>query len=136
MAAIEARQLYPDTIAPDAPMPTNEPLSPRGACFIALRDGVAVGCGMLRPLDATTTELRRMYVAPSARRGGVARALLQRLLSTAAELGYECVRLETGVRQQPAIALYLACGFRPSAAFGSYVGDPTSVCFEKALRPD
>jgi len=30
-AAIEARSLYPELIAPDAPMPTNLPLQERGA---------------------------------------------------------------------------------------------------------
>jgi len=29
--------------------------------------------------------------------------------------------------------LYEACGFRRIEAFAPYIGDPTSVCFEKPL---
>jgi hypothetical protein len=50
-------------------------------------------------------------------------------------LGYRQLVLETGVRQVPAIALYSRCGWRRIAPFGPYVGDPTSVCFGKALGP-
>ena len=32
------------------------------------------------------------------------------------------------------MALYRASGWRRTAAWGPYVGDPTSVCFGKTLR--
>jgi len=132
-AALEARALYPELFAPDAPMPTNEPLRPGAEFFIASHGARAVGCAALRPIDAHTAEVRRMYVLRDARRGGVAGALLQCLEAEALELGYDTLRLETGQRQQPAMALYEAHGFRRIAAFGPYAGDPTSVCFEKRL---
>jgi GNAT superfamily N-acetyltransferase len=74
-------------------------------------------------------------VIRDARRDGVARALLERLEQAARMLGYRQLVLETGVRQVPAIALYSRCGWRRIAPFGPYVGDPTSVCFGKALVP-
>ena len=41
--------------------------------------------------------------------------------------------LETGNRQPEAIALNEAAGFQRIPAFGAYVDDPFSVCFEKSL---
>ncbi|MFO0272726.1 MAG: GNAT family N-acetyltransferase [Betaproteobacteria bacterium] len=134
-AAAEARQRYPEFFGPAAPPPTNAPLQPRAAFFLARGDAVAVGCGALRPLDATTAELTRMFVQRSARRRGLARALVTALLAQARDLDYAAVRLETGNRQPEAMALYASCGFARIAPFGAHVGDPTSVCFELRLAP-
>ncbi len=95
-AALEARHLYRridvgiplrQFIDSNAPIPTNAPLPPRGAYFIAFLGNELVGSGALRPLDETTVEVRRMYVIRSARRAGVGRALLAHLQRTAANLG-------------------------------------------------
>lgn len=133
-AAVEARALYPDLFAPDAPAPINAPLRARELYLLALRDGRPVGCGALRFRDEFTGELRRMFVTRSARRDGVARALLTQLEHEAWALGYRRLVLETGKRQEPAIALYRRCGWRRIAAYGPHVGDPTSACFGKNLE--
>ena len=136
-AALEARALYPELFARDAPAPGNPPLREREVYLLAWRDGRAVGCGALRQHNAFTAELRRMFVSRSARRDGVAHALLVRLEAEARSLGYRQLVLETGVRQAPAIALYSGSGWRRIAPFGSFVGDPMSVCFGKTvpMRP-
>ena len=46
---------------------------------------------------------------------------------------YKVMRLETGNRQQPAMALYESFGFERIAPFGEYANDPTSVCYEKYI---
>ena len=132
-AALEARALYPELFAPAAPPPTNPPLREREVYLLAWREGQAVGCGALRQYDAFSGELRRMFVTRGARRDGVARALLERLEAEAQALDYRRLVLETGARQQAAIALYSGCGWRRIAAYGSYIGDAGSVCFGKAL---
>lgn len=132
-ATIEARALYPELFAPDAPAPGNAPLRAREVYLLAWRGGEPVGCGALRSRDAFTGELRRMFVTRRARREGVARALLERLEQEAQALGYRHLVLETGTRQEPAIALYRGYGWRRIAAYGTHIGDPTSVCFGKAL---
>lgn len=132
-AVDEARRRYPDLYDPAAPPPGNESLRAGAAFLLARIDGRAVGCGALRPLDAGSGELRRMFVTASARRRGVARALLGELERQAARLGYAALRLETGNRQPEAIALYEAAGYARIAPFGRYVDDPTSVCFGKSL---
>jgi putative acetyltransferase len=133
-AAREARELYPELFAPGSPPPTNAPLGEREVYLLAWRDGVAVGCGALRRLDANRGELRRMFVTQAARRDGIGRTLLARLEADALALGYRRLVLETGPRQKPAIALYRAAGWRRMAPYGNFVGDPTSVCFGKTLR--
>jgi putative acetyltransferase len=135
-AVLEARGLYPDLIAFDAPMPTNPPLQERSTYLVAVLTDTPVGCAALRPLDGVTAEVRRMYVLRSARTSGVASALLARLEQAATSLGYHSLRLQTGNRQQAAMALYEAAGFKRIEAFGEYTSDPTSVCYEKGLVPE
>lgn len=135
-AALEARALYPELIPADAPLPTNAPAQPRSVYLLAWRGRQAVACGALRPLEhgePTLGELRRMFVRASARRQGIARALLQRLEREALALGYGALRLETGYRQLAAIGLYVAQGYQPIAPYGPHVGDATSRCFEKSV---
>lgn len=74
-----------------------------------------------------------MFVKSTARRAGIARALLQRLEEHAKSVGFTFLVLETGCRQIPAMALYRQYGFTRIAPFGSYQNDPTSVCFKKAI---
>ena len=116
-----------------APWLTNPPLAPRGAYVLAYLNSAPVGSGALRSIDGLLVEVRRMYVMRAARRTGIARAILVHLEQVAHELGYAAMRLETGYRQQPAMALYESFGFKRIAPFGEYVNDPTSVCYEKPL---
>ena len=51
----------------------------------------------------------------------------------ARDLGYDGLRLATGVRQPEAIALYEASGFTSVPPYGKYVGDPLSRCYQKPL---
>lgn len=135
-AAIEARALYPELSAPDAPWPTNPATPPRGIYLAAYVGGVPTACGALRPIDERTAEVRRKFVLKDARRSGIARAILAMLEREAGRIGYGVMRLETGNRQQPAAALYESCGYTRTAPFGEYVNDPTSVCYEKHISTE
>jgi putative acetyltransferase len=75
-----------------------------------------------------------MYVLRRARRAGTGRAILIQLENEASRLGYEMLLLETGNRQQPAMALYEAHRFTRIPPFGPYVNDPTSVCYSKQVE--
>jgi len=111
----------------------NDVLVPRSVFLVARFEGDPVGCAALRPLDAEAAEVKRMYVAPSARRKGVGRALLAELERQAGRFGYRILRLETGNRQPEAVALYESCGYHLIPAFGKYIGNPVSICYEKAV---
>ena len=132
-AAIEARELYPDSFPPGTPWPVNSPTPARGIYLVGYSEGKPVVCGALRPIDADGVEVRRMFVTADSRRRGLARAMLQELESYAENFGYSVMRLETGNRQLSAITLYETLGFKAIAPFGEYENDPLSVCFEKAL---
>ncbi len=106
---------------------------PEVAFFAARRDGVALGIGALVDRGDGSAELKRMFVSPEARGLGIASALLRAIEQAAADRDIRLVQLETGPKQPDAIALYEKHGYRLIENFGPYVGDPWSVCMEKAL---
>ena len=65
---------------------------------------------------------------------GSGEAVLQTLADHALAHGVDVLRLETGVDQAEAIALYEQFGFRRIPPFPPYVEDPLSLCFEASLR--
>ena len=76
-----------------------EVAAPLGAWVVAYLDGRPVGCGGVKRLDASSAELKRIYLADSARGHGLGRRILQQLEQHARDLGYERLRLDTGDRQ-------------------------------------
>lgn len=84
---------------------------PRSAFVVARIDGVAVGCGALRPIDADTVEVKRVYTRAAYRRLGVAQAIMDELERLAAEFGYRTIKLQTGPLQPEAAQLYATTGY-------------------------
>ncbi|MET8372456.1 GNAT family N-acetyltransferase [Micromonospora profundi] len=95
-------------------------------------NGQAVACGGLQSLDASTGEIKRMYVRPAHRGRGIARQLLTALEELAFRQGHSVVRLETGTYLPAALGLYASCGYDRIPVYGD-VGNPYSVCFAKRL---
>lgn len=109
-----------DLDAPDMPQAGPADLGPPGGVYlVGYRDGVPVCGGGLKRLPDGACEIKRMYVVPTARRGGVARALLAALEDAARDLGYRVARLDTGPRQPHAQALYESSGYVPVANFNA-----------------
>ena len=113
---------------------------PAGAFFVGYLDDLPSACGgwRFRPdVQALgrvlAAEVKRMYVAPPARRAGHARAVLTHLESTAREAGADLMVLETGLKQPEAIALYLSSGYQPVHPFGHYAWSPTARYYGKPL---
>jgi putative acetyltransferase len=105
--------------------------------FAAHLDGVAVGCGGVAFYNGFA-EVKRMFTRPTARRKGVAAALLQRLEDEARGAGHSVLRLETGMYQDEAIGFYERAGFERCPAFGDYLdlspqAIETSVFYEKSI---
>ena len=102
--------------------------------FIARRTGVAVGCGALRIDSAGYGEIKRMFVRPDARGERLGFAILARLEGQAVAEGLALLRLETGIHQHAALALYRAAGYVNCVPFGDYRHDPLSLYMEKRLH--
>jgi putative acetyltransferase len=106
---------------------------PRSAFLIARRDGIAVGCGALVPMDEYRVEVKRMFV-PAAERGlRIATMILGELERLAREFDYDAMRLETGDKQPESIALYGKSGFYRIPNFPPYENDPAAFCYEKQI---
>ena len=101
--------------------------------FIARDGGRPAGCGGVLLVGREYAEVKRMYVRPAFRGRRIGRLMLDHLVEQARQHGLTVVRLETGIHQREAIALYEARGFRKIPPFGPYRDDPVSLCYELRL---
>ena len=105
-----------------------------GVAFFVLRQSVTpAGCGGIQLFGTEYGELKRMYVRPAFRGRGYGRLMLDHLANFARSRGVGLLRLETGIHQAAAIALYERAGFRRIPPFGPYTDDPVSRCYEMRI---
>jgi DNA-binding MarR family transcriptional regulator len=103
---------------------------PHGYFLLATLNGEPVGCGALK-CHAAFGEIKRMWVAPSARGLGLGTRILLRLEGLARQRRLPLLRLETNKTLTEAQSLYRRNGFREVAAFND---EPYAHhWFEKAL---
>ncbi len=90
-------------------------LRPPHGAFVVVRDddGIVVGCGGVQRLDDRTGEIKRMWIHPDRRGGGLGRRLLAHLEHVARDLGRTRVVLDTNGTLTEAIAMYGAAGYEP-----------------------
>jgi putative acetyltransferase len=137
MALLSALDAYLEALYPPI---SNHILSIETLCapnvrfFVARRDAAALGCGALLIEQAGTAEVKRMFVAPAARGQGVGSQILRCIEERAAREGLALLRLETGIHQAGAQALYRAFGYVVCGPFGKYCADPRSVFMQKQLQ--
>jgi GNAT superfamily N-acetyltransferase len=117
----------------ETPIEPGEFDPPSGVFVVGRRGGAPVASGALRRLDDQTAEVKRMYVAPEARRQGVARAVLAYLEKHARSAGVARLVLETGDEQPEALAFYTAAGYRPVTPYGFYRCYPDAHSLGKDL---
>ncbi|MFT4068450.1 GNAT family N-acetyltransferase [Paraburkholderia sp.] len=92
--------------------------APRGRVLLASNDdGEIVGCVAMRPLDATTCEMKRLYVRPAGRGLHVGRQLAVQICAAAKQAGYRRMRLDTLPTMHAALGLYASLGFEPIEAY-------------------
>jgi GNAT superfamily N-acetyltransferase len=86
----------------------------RGDCFLVVFDGEElIGTGALISEAPDIGRIVRMSVAAHRRRQGLARQLVQELISKAIKQGYTKIVVETNDDWMGAIHLYQVCGFQP-----------------------
>lgn len=107
---------------------------PDGLFLVGYLDDAPVACGGWRMRPDRSAEIKRMYVAESARATGLGRHLLAELETTAASAGAERMVLNTGYRQLDAIALYESSGYaRTDDRFGHYAAIEGAHFYAKSL---
>ena len=121
-------------------MVPSELTPPQGGFYVGYRDDRPVMTGAWRFRDDVErlgskrpAEIKRMYVAPQARRRGLARLMLAHLEATARDAGAEVMILETGTAQPEAIELYLAAGYETIVPFGHYREAVENRCYGRRL---
>lgn len=92
---------------------------PAGLLIVATLRAEPVGCGALKFHDDEPAEIKRMWVAESARGLGLGRRLLGELEDRARDNGARAVRLETNGSLVEAISLYRSAGYREVSPFNS-----------------
>jgi GNAT superfamily N-acetyltransferase len=128
----EMDELYGDIEAVGMPSAKPADFAPPGGTFlVGFHADEPVCAGGIKPIAPDAAEIKRMYVAPTARRQGVARALLRALEGAARERGYAFVRLDTGPLQRGAMALYASEGY---TEIGNFNANPIAAYWgEKRL---
>ena len=90
---------------------------PAGLLLVAYLHSKPVGCGAVKHHADAPSEIKRMWVAETARGLGIGRRLLAELEASAARSGATRARLETNRRLAEAITLYRSAGYVEVAAF-------------------
>ena len=103
--------------------------------FLVVRaESETVGCGAILRDPRGWGEIKRMYVRPDQRGRGIGRRVLAELETIARNADLPLLRLETGIHNTEALALYRRAGFVEREAFGDYAPDPLSVFMEKRVN--
>lgn len=100
---------------------------------VAYDGNTPIACGAIKNYTDDVMEVKRMYVAPSARGKGLASLVLKELENLTAQSAHKKCLLETGVKQLEAIHLYQKNGYKIIPNYGQYQNATNSVCFEKTL---
>jgi GNAT superfamily N-acetyltransferase len=105
-----------------------------GRLLLARVDDAPAACGAIRQLEASVCEMKRLFVRPEFRGFGLGRALVEKLIRDARDLGYSIMRLDTVAEKMgEAVRLYKALGFYEIPAY--YPNAPVGTIYlELRLR--
>jgi ribosomal protein S18 acetylase RimI-like enzyme len=86
---------------------------PDGRLLLAMYEDQLAGCVALHKLEPGICEMKRLYLRPQFRGKRLGRALADRIIVEARQIGYQRMRLDT-VEQvmKDAVAMYRKIGFR------------------------
>lgn len=116
-AALDRRSESPFDPTAGTSADPHELIPPAGAFLIAYLRGQPVGCGALKLHAGAPADIKRMWVAESARGLGIGRRLLRELEAHAAHSGATAARLDTNRNLVEAIGMYRSAGYVEVPAF-------------------
>ncbi|QTL06037.1 MarR family transcriptional regulator [Aquabacter sp. L1I39] len=106
-------------------------MRPRGVFLVAMSERLPVGCVGLKGSGGEIAEIKRLWVAPSARGIGLAHRLMAGAEAVARELGITVLRLDTNSALPEAQNLYRSTGWQEIPRFND---DPyPDTFFEKQI---
>jgi putative acetyltransferase len=89
----------------------NYDLSKISKFFLALHDGIAVGCGAYSWVGEYIIEIKHIFLDENSRGLGGGKLLMVYIEEHAANAGAEQIILETTLKQKEAIGLYIKLGY-------------------------
>ncbi len=91
---------------------------PGGRLLLVECEGRLAGCVALHKLDFGICEMKRLYLRPQFRGKGLGRALAERIIAEARQIGYGRMRLDTVEPvMKDAVAMYRKLGFKEIAPY-------------------
>ncbi|MGB2606316.1 MAG: GNAT family N-acetyltransferase [Candidatus Sulfotelmatobacter sp.] len=91
---------------------------PEGRLILAEWEGHVAGCVALHKLESGVCEMKRLYLRPEFRGKGLGRALAERIIAEARQIGYQRMRLDTVEPvMKDAVAVYRKLGFKEIAPY-------------------
>ena len=91
---------------------------PEGRLLLAECEGQLGACVALHKLEPRICEMKRLYLRPRFRGKGLGRALAERIIAEARQIGYQHMRLDTVEPvMKDAVAMYRKLGFTEIAPY-------------------
>jgi putative acetyltransferase len=91
---------------------------PDGRLLLVECEGQLAACVALHKLDSGICEMKRLYLRPQFRGKGLGRALAERIIAEARQIGYQRMRLDTVEPvMKDAVAMYRKLGFKEIAPY-------------------
>jgi GNAT superfamily N-acetyltransferase len=92
-------------------------MPPYGRLLLGYTKGRPAGIACLKKLTPGIGEIKRMYVREESRKQGLGRALINRLIQDAQQIGYQRIRLDSARFMKEAHQLYQSIGFKEVEAY-------------------
>jgi GNAT superfamily N-acetyltransferase len=92
-------------------------MPPHGRLLLCYAMDHLAGIGCLKELTPSVGEIKRMYVRRESRKQGLGRALINRLIQEAQQIGYQRIRLDSARFMKEAHQLYQSIGFKEIEAY-------------------
>ena len=99
--------------------PSDDLAPPSGLFWVAREHGTVIGCAGLRLLPEGVGEVKRVFVAPTARGRGLGRRLMGEVEQGAREQHRSVLRLDTRADLVEARTLYASLGYHEVPAFNA-----------------
>jgi ribosomal protein S18 acetylase RimI-like enzyme len=91
---------------------------PEGRLLLAEYKNQVAGCVALHKVESGICEMKRLYLRPQFRGQGLGRALADRIIAEARQIGYQRMRLDTVEPvMKDAVAMYRKLGFKEIAPY-------------------